>query len=1048
MKQIIRFRWLIAILWVAAAVSLFIFSPNLQELVREKGQISVPEDYPSQEASALLDQMSENNGENTTSAVLVFHDDNGIDKYEKQEVSKAIDKLKESKNNLGLSNILAFTEDPAIEEQTVSNDGTTILVPFNLSLSNQEIGESREKIYHTVDKIEVEHYLTGEDYIQLDITKNSEEGLKRTEFITVGLILIILFIVFKSFVAPFIPLLTVGISYLAAQGVVSILADTVGFPLSTFTQIFMVAVMFGIGTDYCILLISRFKEELANHDSIKEAVVTTYKSAGKTIFFAGLAVLVGFSTIGLSTFSLYQSAVAVAVGVAVVLIALATLVPFFLVVLGKKLFWPFDKNVSHKESKLWKSTGLFSWGRPVIALLIVAAITVPFLLTYDGNKSYNSLQEIGDEYGSVKAFNWIADSFGPGQTMPTTVVLETDEPIDSVEEYQDIATISQEIAQMDGVEQVRSATRPAGEIIEDFLVNKQTGKLADGISQSTDGIKEIQEGLAKASEELKSATPKLEEAKSGVDQLMEGTQAANNGIGDISDALVKIQNGIQSGSQGAAEIKTNLQTIKSNLDQTIASNSQLLDGYQQLADGLAGFGTQSTDVQQLDKLTSTLQGAKTSITNAKKIAIESNQELENNKKFIQEYKSSIARIDGAIDGINKLETQLKKLSDAQAQVQNKVIAPLKELNTGFSKTIVGQEQLSQGIGKLIDGISELQSGLNKAADGQGQVVNNIPSLQDGLSQIYGGQEELKSAFTDMQDQLGQLSTGLGKSSDGLQQIYDGLSEVERYLGDFNAEGSKPTVVIPEQALESEAFIEGTKSYISDDKTITKLDVVLKDNPYSSEAIEMVDKIENTINDAKDGTVFADSDPKLGGISSTNNDLQNISDADYSRTVTLMIIGLFIVLVIMLRSLIIPIYLIGSLILTYFTSLGVTEVIFVNILGYDGLSWAIPFFGFVMLMALGIDYSIFLMDRFKEYKEISIKDALINSMKNMGTVIISAALILGGTFGAMLPSGVLSLLEIATVVLTGLFLYAFVMLPLFVPVMVRIFGKVNWWPFRR
>jgi putative drug exporter of the RND superfamily len=65
---------------------------------------------------------------------------------------------------------------------------------------------------------------------------------------------------------------------------------------------------------------------------------------------------------------------------------------------------------------------------------------------------------------------------------------------------------------------------------------------------------------------------------------------------------------------------------------------------------------------------------------------------------------------------------------------------------------------------------------------------------------------------------------------------------------------------------------------------------------------------------------------------------------------------------------------------------------------------------------------------------------------MGTVIISAAIILGGTFAAMMPSGVLSLLEIATILLIGLALYSLVVLPLFVPVMVKTFGEANWWPF--
>src|SRR5699024_3462252 len=592
MKQIIRFRWLIAALWIVVTAALFILSPNLQDLVAKKGQITVPDGYPSVEAQELLNKMSDDDNENTTSAVLVFHDDDGINKKGKEDVKEAIDQLEKNKKKLGLKKILAFTEDKAIEEQTVSEDGTTILVPLEVSIENQEVVESRDKIYETVENTEVDHYLTGEEYINQDITKNSEEGLKRTEVITVALIIIILFVVFKSIIAPLIPLLTVGISYLAAQGIVSILADTVNFPLSTFTQIFMVAVMFGIGTDYCILLISRFKEEMDRHDSIQEAVITTYKSGGKTVFYAGLAVLVGFSTIGLSTFSLYQSAVAVAIGVAVVLIALTTLVPFFLVLLGKKLFWPFDKNVAHKESGIWGTAGTFAWARPVIALLIVAVITVAALLTFHGDKSYDSLAEIGDDYGSVKAFNWIADSFGPGQSMPTTVVMETDKTIDSTKEYQEIETISEEIAKMDGVGQVRSATRPAGEVIDDFLVQNQTEILADGIDESTNGLKEIQNGLQKAADELEDAPSEMKDAKNGVDELMQGTQDAKNGIGELSDALKEIQNGIQSGSKGAEEIKTNLQTIKNNLDDTIATNKKLLAGYKKFTENVKGAGAE------------------------------------------------------------------------------------------------------------------------------------------------------------------------------------------------------------------------------------------------------------------------------------------------------------------------------------------------------------------------------------------------------------------------------------------------------------------------
>ncbi|GJM80185.1 hypothetical protein HMSSN139_26810 [Paenibacillus sp. HMSSN-139] len=162
----------------------------------------------------------------------------------------------------------------------------------------------------------------------------------------------------------------------------------------------------------------------------------------------------------------------------------------------------------------------------------------------------------------------------------------------------------------------------------------------------------------------------------------------------------------------------------------------------------------------------------------------------------------------------------------------------------------------------------------------------------------------------------------------------------------------------------------------------------------------------------------------------------------------MLAGIFIILVLLLRSLVMPVYIILSLVLTFYASIGFTEWVFVDIFGYSGVSWATPFFGFVMLVALGVDYSIFLMDRFNENKEWNVGDAILHSMRNMGTVILSAAIILGGTMASMYPSGVMSMLQIATLVLSGLALYSVIVLPFLIPVMVKMFGQGNWWPFHR
>jgi len=254
---------------------------------------------------------------------------------------------------------------------------------------------------------------------------------------------------------------------------------------------------------------------------------------------------------------------------------------------------------------------------------------------------------------------------------------------------------------------------------------------------------------------------------------------------------------------------------------------------------------------------------------------------------------------------------------------------------------------------------------------------------------------------------------------------------------------------PEQQAALQAqYAQVLDTYLSRDRKVTTIDIVFEGNPYATETLDQVDHLKTVIQDAVKGTALEGAEIGVGGVSSIHADLRAVSDSDYNRTLILMLAGIAIILLILLRSIIMPIYLIASLLLTYYMTMSATEFIFTNILDYSGISWAVPFFAFVILLALGVDYSIFLMGRFNEHRSLPAPEAILAAMKNMGTVIFSAAIILAGTFAAMLPAGVLSLLQIATVVIVGLALYALVFLPFFVPVMVKLFGRFNWWPFPR
>ena len=1065
MKHVLKFRWLVIVAWIALAILLTVFTPDLQRLVAEKGQITVPDEYRSVEAEQMLEKMNDSDVR-IHDLVLVFRKEEGLSENDQAEIVTLIKQLEEKDTELGLKSVLNFAEDEDIAESTVSEDGTTIIVPIEATTEKMSILDLREEITGIADSTNIPHALTGESLIEEDIIINSEEGLTKTIYITVILILIILFGVFRSVVAPVIPLLTIGISYLVAEGIVSILADTTAFPLSTFTQVFMVSIMFGIGTDYCILIISRFKEEMNLQETIPEAVIETYKASGKTIFYAALAVLIGFSTIGLSQFSLYQSAVAVAIGVFVVTVALVTIVPFFLVLLGRKLFWPFHKKAEHKESKLWGALGHFTWTRPVISLLIVAIIAVPVLLLYKGEQTYDNLAELSDDYDTVIGFNWIEEAFGPGEIMPITVVMELSEAIEEVADVQGLETITSYLADLDGIAKVRSVSRPAGDIVEDFLLEKQTDILTDGLEEMLDGVKELQEGLTEASDEMKEQAPELKEAQDGVQELVDGTGEVRDGILEVQSAIQEIEDGLREGAMGLDEAIAGLEQIRSSLNETIQGHRELLDGYKQITAGIQQAEKKMQDVADVDidfdieGMLHALDGIEQSIDGM--IAItdgatkEINSHMPEGMKIpeitkIPEYQKAAGAAKHIINEMRKgLEEAAKDLGDFENVDLSfkEIIQPLEELNVGYSQLINGQDEIASGLDELIDGLRELQQGLGEATEGQSQIANSMPEMSEGLGEIIDGQKEIKDAFRELQEGLDELADGLAEGADGLSELYDGLEDINRFLSEMDFTSQEEIVVIPKEALEDKEFWDAAELYLSPDRKIVKFEAVLGLHPYSKDALQLVDEVEEQVAHAIKKTRLDVKDFKIGGTSSINNDLDTISAKDYKRTATLMLIGIFLILVFMLRSLVMPLYILASLLLTYFTAIGLSEIIFTKIVGYEGLTWAIPFFSFVMLIALGVDYSIFLMSRFNEYRDSLIYDGMMKSMRNMGTVIISATLILGGTFAAMLPSGVLSLLQIATTVIIGLALYALIILPLFTPVFVKLFGRYNWWPFSK
>ncbi|WP_028401835.1 MMPL family transporter [Ectobacillus panaciterrae] len=1039
MRTLLKFRWILPALWVALLVVLVVFSPDMGKLIRDKGKITVPEEYSSVIAEDILKHNSSEEAK-TISAVLVFHNPKKIDKHDEQDIQQAINLLKAKKEKLGIRQITTHLDNEDIRKQLVSKDERTIITPLKIDPQKRSIDKVRTDLEKVISHVQVEHYITGERFIGEDVITNSQNGLHKTEIITVVFIFIILIVVFRSIIAPLVPLLTVGLAYVASTSIVAYLVDWFNFPLSNFTQIFMVAILFGIGTDYCILLLSRFREELFKHETVTDAIIRTYQTAGKTVFFSALAVLIGFVSIAFSKFSLYQSATGVVVGVVMLLIAFLTIVPFFMAVLGPRLFWPIRSVHSNSESMLWEKLVSFSLRKPFRALVLVAIIVVPFLISYNGKSSFNSLNEIGKDYGSVKGFNIIADNFGPGEVMPVKVVMESDNNLDSKEALMGIERISREIAKLPSVEKVRSVTRPLGDPIKDFYVTNQAKELNEGLGKGNDGLQQIQNGLNGATNSLASSGPQLNSAINGIDGLIDGTKQLQDGATQLQDGLSVIEKGMRDGSAGAGQLKAGIAQMRQKVQEFGEQSQQLVNSYENLGTELQKVKSEYTGIfQSLEVASTTLAGLSNSFT-----ALESRYpEIVQEKDYTnitQKVNATHEILQGTLDILNN------KLNPQMDGVTEKFNEGKKQINQAINE----QQKLVVSLGQLERGAAQLEQGIQQAAEGQSQAINKLPQFSKGLSQIEDGQRMTKSGFTAMTLQLKQLQSGLDQSADSLGHISKGLGSAQNYLGDLTNSPDREMAgfYIPSQAFESKEFQQVFNNYLSNNKKAAKFDVILKSNPYSSQALDTTKDIKEAVERALVDTNLKGSKFGVSGVSAISADRLQASNDDYTQTVIYMLIGITLILIVLLRSLVMPLYLIISLVLCFISSLAINEVIFVHILGYDGVNWTMPFFGFVLLMTIGVDYSIFLMDRFNEYKGMPVEEAILLAMRNVGTVIFSAVIILGGTFAAMYPSGVLSLMQTATIVLSGLLLYTLVFLPLFIPAMVKLFGKANWFPFDR
>lgn len=1179
-----------AAIWLVIMVSAIMLLPNTSQLIKDKGDTSLPSTVKSEVAQKIQDNWGKGQ-DNTRQVIVVFNNgDKKITTNQAKNIAKTVANFKNNKSAYHIKSILAPEDGSEARAQLVSKDKTTELVQLTVG-KQQSVSQMTKTITQQAQTDGVKTYVTGSDILEDDFSEEIEKGLQKTEWITVIFIFLVLMIVFRSVITPLVSLLSVGVSFITALSVVMNLVDKFNFPLSNFTQVFMVVVLFGIGTDYNILLFDQFKAELQTGYDKLEATKRALKTAGRTILFSGISVLIGFATLALAKFSIYQSAVGVSIAVAVLLLVLLTLNPFFMAVFGKYLFWPSKKISESADSKLWHGIAKKSIQYPLLALLAVVIMAIPLFATYNTQLNYDTLTELGDNVAAKKGFKVVQKHFSEGTAEPSTLYIKSNNRLDNADSLQTIDGLVEKLKKTNGVKTVTSATQPGGSKIKELYVRNQLGTVTDGLQSAIDGSKSLGTSLQEASTQLansdvnegvdgaKQLVDGSNTLKNGSAQLYQGTSDLNDGIGMMSAGTSDLAEGLSALNSHQSDIQSGVTTLNTSVSQLHNGSAQITSGLQQLESAIISQAGNNKVAQQkqiadlksslqsvnaamasllkqtgnqesmsdisetssllaqssdnikkdADELSSLLSSdsvgsdpitvlsdsdintiintvnAQSALSETQQAALKST--LQNQSKSINAQissaqnanakkiatASSVAKkmaddttsfqkvgdtLTSELSRLNSLEEQINnlgKLASNAIQANEASMSALDQLNDAIDGTqkiltalqgnksqpglVNGSQQLTNGLSQLQAGVSNMHTslqsyttGVSSAASGAVTVNNSMSDLKAGSQSLTDNQSQLTAGISDLSNgqltmyqslsatagQVQVLQSGLHEGSQGATQIGNGLSSANDYLIGLKNSSAAKTYYVPKNILNGKEYQSALDAYMSEDKKSTSLNIVLDSNPSSEKAMKKVSQLQTQVENALKGTGLSDAVAAIGGQTAKTNDTRSIASADFIRTGIIMVVGIMIALIFITRSLLQPLYIMGTLLVSYVMALSLTQIVSHVFLKEDMLSWTTPFFAFIMLLALGVDYSIFLMMKYRDLQQSvpSARDRILKATGIIGVVVLSAALILGGTFAALIPSGVLTLIQVAITVIFGLIILVIV-LPMVIPSMISL-----------
>jgi putative drug exporter of the RND superfamily len=895
------------------------------------------------------------------------------------------------------------------------------------------------------------------------------------ELIAMPILLLVLLLVFRSLLAAAIPAMIGGTIVLASRGTISLLDGTVQFDSLAAGLAAMMGL--GLGVDYSLLVVSRFREELRKTDDVAAAVRATVATTGHAVTLAGFALLLTM----LVAAQLLPGAIIVSAACAIITASLLSVlsaifvVPAILMVLGPNLDrWSLQRSIDREPLASRWSRRLTR--TPEIALnAVLLLLLVGTALAFTLRTGPSSVGLLPPHDPSRLQYETVSRLLGPGWGGPLEVLVDDPaHPVTEARRLRAIVGFERAIRRDPGVAQVAGLGRIGRSVAPLRQFPRQLHaigrgqhslvRLDDGVGQARTGASQLASGLSSAAAGAGDLSSATDRTRSGADRLASGLRASATGSSRLVDGMDRAAGGSEQLARASGQARSGAQRLRAGLAQASAAAATVPNTAEVLRNDMtSGKGA-------LQQVSNAVGSAESQLATAwaalrRMSAGRSDPQYQAALQAVQAASASVTGVDPAsgdsasgAQGIAAGVTDARSQFDLGLYLGSRMRQGGASAQAGIDRLAHGAEQLDRGLGRLGAGAARVAGGLAQLREGGAQLAPGLRRLTDGAGALSAGLGQVQAG-------AGRLATGLGSGASNSGTLVQGLGRIQSGVGRQRRALSSSGPQLARLRRQSPgmfrsgyftlASIDGAPPEVRRQAGFVlnvdrgghaaRLLVVPTTGPLSSVTRATQRRIEAR---GKALARLTGSEVVVGGPAAA---LQDYNDAMRSRVplvVVLLSLITMLVLVPVIRSLVLPFVAALLNVLTVGATFGVLALLFNHqALGGPGFIDTIGVGTTItVIFGLSIDYEVFVLARMREeYLRSRMTDtAVTEGVRHTARVIGGAATIMIAVFCAFAISQFASIRDFGVGLAVAVFIDAFLVRLIALPAVMRLLGDRCWW----